>query len=177
MHTRVISSAAKVVVRALGGAFSWITPPHYGWSTLAGMSALRAISILAMTSLLLAACDSGSDAAACEEGRVTTDSGLQYEETECGDGEEAGRGDVVNVRYTGTLENGEVFDSGTYAFQVGGGEVIAGWDEGIAGMKVGGKRQLIIPPDLGYGPQGNPPVIPPNATLLFDVELLEIRSS
>jgi FKBP-type peptidyl-prolyl cis-trans isomerase len=132
------------------------------------MSALRAVSILAMASLLLAACDSGSDAAACEEGRVTTDSGLQYEETECGDGEEAGRGDVVN---------GEVFDSGTYAFQVGGGEVIAGWDEGIAGMKVGGKRQLIIPPDLGYGPQGNPPVIPPNATLLFDVELLEIRSS
>lgn len=113
----------------------------------------------------------------CEEGTVTTDSGLQYEEIECGEGEEAGRGDTVSVRYRGTLEDGTEFDSGTYPFQIGAGMVIAGWEEGIQGMKVGGKRRLTIPPDLAYGPQGRPPVIPPNATLIFDVELLEIQDS
>ena len=112
----------------------------------------------------------------CEEGIVTTDSGLKYEEIECGDGETAGRGDTVSVKYRGTLEDGTEFDSGTYPFQIGAGMVIAGWEEGIQGMKVGGKRKLIIPPDLGYGPTGNGP-IPPNATLLFDVELLEIQKS
>jgi FKBP-type peptidyl-prolyl cis-trans isomerase len=140
------------------------------------MSKLRVVSVAAALSLVLAGCGEGSEAAACAEERVTTESGLQYEDTECGEGQEAGRGDVVNVEYTGTLEDGQVFDSGTYEFQVGSGNVIAGWDEGIPGMKVGGARKLIIPPDLGYGPQGYPPDIPPNATLLFDVELLEIRS-
>ena len=112
----------------------------------------------------------------CEEGIVTTDSGLKYEEVECGDGETAGRGDTVSVKYRGTLEDGTEFDAGTYPFQIGAGMVIAGWEEGIQGMKVGGKRKLIIPPELGYGPTGNGP-IPPNATLLFDVELLEIQKS
>lgn len=112
----------------------------------------------------------------CEEGVVTTDSGLKYEEIECGDGDTAGRGDTVSVKYRGTLEDGTEFDAGTFPFQIGSGMVIAGWDEGIQGMKVGGKRKLIIPPELGYGPQGQGP-IPPNATLLFDVELLEIQKS
>ena len=107
---------------------------------------------------------------------MTTESGLQYEEIECGDGEEAGRGDTVNVKYRGTLENGKEFDAGVYPFQIGAGMVIPGWEEGIAGMKVGGKRKLTIPPDLAYGAQGSPPVIPPNATLIFDVELLEIQA-
>ena len=113
----------------------------------------------------------------CEEGIVTTDSGLKYEEIECGDGATAARGDTVSVKYRGTLEDGTEFDAGTYPFQIGSGMVIAGWEEGIQGMNVGGKRKLIIPPDLAYGPQGRPPVIPPNATLIFDVELLEIKSS
>lgn len=113
----------------------------------------------------------------CEEGTVTTDSGLQYEDIECGQGDRAGRGDTVSVEYRGTLEDGTEFDAGTYPFQIGAGMVIAGWEEGISGMRVGGKRKLTIPPDLAYGAQGRPPAIPPNSTLIFDVELLEIRDS
>ncbi len=151
------------------------------------MSILRRFTLLAIALLVLGACgeespvpsDGDQNSAAsgdCEEGPVTTDSGLQYEEIECGEGEEAGRGDTVNVKYRGTLDNGNEFDSGTYPFQIGSGMVIPGWEEGIAGMKVGGKRMLTIPPDLAYGPQGRPPLIPPNATLVFDVELLEIQA-
>ena len=150
------------------------------------MSILRRFTLLATVLLVFGACgdepapadDEGSSAASgdCEEGTVTTDSGLQYEEIECGDGDEAGRGDTVSVKHRGTLEDGKEFDAGTYPFQIGSGMVIPGWEEGIAGMKVGGKRKLIIPPDLAYGAQGSPPVIPPNATLIFDVELLEIQA-
>jgi FKBP-type peptidyl-prolyl cis-trans isomerase len=150
------------------------------------MSILRRFTVLAIVLLVLGACgedqaapaDDGESSAAsgdCEEGTVTTDSGLEYEEIECGDGEEAGRGDTVSVKYRGTLEDGKEFDADTYPFQIGSGMVIPGWEEGIPGMKVGGKRKLIIPPDLAYGAQGSPPVIPPNATLIFDVELLEIQ--
>ena len=152
------------------------------------MSILRRFTLLAIVLFALGACgeetappaEEDQSAAAsgdCEEGTVTTESGLKYEEVECGDGEEAGRGDTVSVKYRGTLEDGKEFDSGTYPFQIGAGMVIPGWEEGIAGMKVGGKRKLIIPPDLAYGPQGRPPVIPPNATLIFDVELLEIQAT
>ncbi|MGH2710668.1 MAG: FKBP-type peptidyl-prolyl cis-trans isomerase [Actinomycetota bacterium] len=100
-------------------------------------------------------------------------------DTNCGDGAEAVSGKSVSVHYVGTLEDGTQFDSsrdrGTpFEFQLGGGQVIAGWDEGIEGMKVGGVRELTIPPDLGYGASGSPPVIPPNATLLFEVELLGV---
>jgi FKBP-type peptidyl-prolyl cis-trans isomerase FkpA len=99
----------------------------------------------------------------------------------CGDGDEAARGDVVSVHYTGTLEDGSEFDSsvdrGPFSVRLGAGDVIAGWDEGIPGMKVGGTRVLTIPPELGYGEGGYPPVIPPNATLIFEIELLEIQPS
>jgi FKBP-type peptidyl-prolyl cis-trans isomerase len=110
---------------------------------------------------------------------VTTPSGLKYEDVKVGDGAEAKAGDIVRVHYTGTLEDGTKFDSSVdrgvpFEFPLGAGKVIKGWDEGVAGMKVGGKRKLTIPSDLGYGPHGHPPVIPPNATLIFDVELLEI---
>jgi peptidylprolyl isomerase len=108
---------------------------------------------------------------------VTTASGLKYQEVKVGTGATPATGQTVEVHYTGTLENGTKFDSSrdrgqTFKFQIGVGEVIKGWDEGLSTMKVGGRRNLIIPPDLGYGARGAGGVIPPNATLLFDVELI-----
>jgi FKBP-type peptidyl-prolyl cis-trans isomerase FkpA len=112
----------------------------------------------------------------------TTPSGLQYEDTTPGTGPEAKPGQHVHVHYTGWLFNdgqqGAKFDSSRdrnepFAFSLGAGMVIKGWDEGVAGMKIGGKRTLVIPPQLGYGARGAGGVIPPNATLKFDVELLD----
>lgn len=112
---------------------------------------------------------------------ITSPSGLQYEDTIIGTGAEAARGQSVTVHYTGWLFNngaqGAKFDSSKdrndpFVFSLGAGMVIRGWDEGVAGMKVGGARTLIIPADLGYGARGAGGVIPPNATLKFDVELL-----
>jgi len=120
-----------------------------------------------------------------KEGKfVTTASGLKIKDTEEGKGEAAKKGDVVEVHYTGWLtkdgkDKGKKFDSSVgkkpFHFQLGAGEVIAGWDEGVAGMKPGGKRTLVIPPELGYGKRGAGEDIPPNSTLLFDVELLRIK--
>ncbi|MBA2485862.1 MAG: FKBP-type peptidyl-prolyl cis-trans isomerase [Nitrospira sp.] len=111
---------------------------------------------------------------------VTTESGLKYVDLTVGTGREAAAGTQVTVHYTGWLTNGTKFDSSVdrhdpFSFPIGGGKVIRGWDEGVAGMKVGGKRKLTIPPQLGYGTRGAGGVIPPNATLVFDVELLEVR--
>jgi FKBP-type peptidyl-prolyl cis-trans isomerase len=111
---------------------------------------------------------------------VTTASGLKYVDLIVGTGREAAAGALVSVHYTGWLTNGTKFDSSVdrrepFSFPLGGGKVIRGWDEGVAGMKVGGKRKLTIPPQLGYGSRGAGGVIPPNATLVFDVELLEIK--
>lgn len=111
---------------------------------------------------------------------ITTPSGLKYIELEEGTGKSPLSGQGVVVHYTGTLEDGTKFDSSVdrdkpFSFTIGIGRVIQGWDEGVLTMKVGGKRRLIIPADLGYGSRGAGGVIPPNATLLFDVELLEIR--
>lgn len=108
-----------------------------------------------------------------------TDSGLKYEDLVEGDGDVAAAGQMVSVHYTGWLTNGTKFDSSVdrndpFSFPLGAGRVIRGWDEGVAGMKIGGKRKLTIPPQLGYGAQGAGGVIPPNATLVFEVELLKI---
>lgn len=114
-----------------------------------------------------------------EETLVTTDSGLQYVDVVEGTGAMPQPGQRVTVHYTGTLEDGTKFDSSRdrgrpFTFQIGVGQVIKGWDEGVGTMRVGGQRKLVIPSELGYGSRGAGGVIPPNATLLFDVELLRI---
>jgi peptidylprolyl isomerase len=131
------------------------------------------IAVFLSMILLLGAC--GSD-----EQVLTTDSGLQYIEIEAGTGPAPEEGDLVSVHYVGTLEDGTEFDNSytkgePFVFPLGRGRVIRGWDEGIALMKQGGKAQLIIPPDLAYGERGAGGVIPPNATLLFEVELIDVQ--
>ncbi len=111
---------------------------------------------------------------------TTTDSGLKYYDFEAGSGASPQTGQAVTVHYTGWLKDGTKFDSSLdrgepFTFSLGVGQVIPGWDEGVASMKVGGKRQLVIPAKLGYGEQGAGGVIPPNATLIFEVELLEVK--
>ena len=109
----------------------------------------------------------------------TTESGLIIADILNGEGDEASAGKTVTVNYTGTLEDGTQFDTSIgrapFSFPLGAGRVIKGWDEGVAGMKVGGKRKLTIPPELGYGSRGAGNVIPANATLIFEVELLKVN--
>jgi FKBP-type peptidyl-prolyl cis-trans isomerase len=111
---------------------------------------------------------------------VVTASGLRYTDIVEGTGPTPKRGQTVTVHYVGTLENGTKFDSSRDSgqpvdFQIGVGRVIKGWDEGLMSMKEGGRRKLVIPPNLGYGPQGRPPSIPGNSTLVFDVELIKVK--
>ena len=110
---------------------------------------------------------------------VKTPSGLQYWDIKVGTGQEAKAHDHVKVHYTGWLTSGKKFDSSVggkpFEFKIGNGDVIKGWEEGVTGMKVGGKRQLSIPPELAYGKDGYPGAIPPNATLIFDIQLLGIQ--
>jgi peptidylprolyl isomerase len=121
------------------------------------------------------------DVNAADEKVVTTASGLKYVETKIGDGAEAKVGSKVMVHYTGKLENGKKFDSSLdrkepFEVTIGKTRVIKGWTEGLQGMKAGGKRKLIIPPELGYGADGTPDgTIPKNATLIFEIEMLEVK--
>ena len=113
------------------------------------------------------------------EGMTTTGSGLRFRDETVGTGAEAAPGKRAVVHYTGTLESGDKFDSSRdrdepFTFALGARQVIAVWDEGVKGMKVGGRRTLVVPPQLGYGSRGIGP-IPPNSTLIFDVELLDVR--
>ena len=136
------------------------------------------LSLVAMVVLTVILGVGGSMAENTQE--VTTPSGLKYVDQVVGTGDAAVAGKTVNVHYTGWLESGKKFDSSVdrgqpFSFPLGAGRVIKGWDEGVQGMKVGGKRKLTIPSDLGYGSRGAGGVIPPNATLIFDVELLGVR--
>lgn len=143
-------------------------------------------AVLVLLLLTAAACgddepssEGGGGTGDCTVGEVVeTESGVEYEELECGDGDEVARGDVIKVHYTGTLEDGEEFDSSRggdpVKFPLETGQLIEGWVEGIPGMREGGRRKLTIPPELGYGEAGFPPAIPPDATLIFDVEVVEV---
>jgi FKBP-type peptidyl-prolyl cis-trans isomerase FkpA len=120
------------------------------------------------------------DTATNELGLVTTESGLKYQDLKIGHGPIARKGDTLEVHYTGWFPDGKKFDSSVdrgvpFSYKFGAGMVIKGWDEGVAGMKVGGKRKLTIPPDLAYGKRGAGNVIPPDATLIFEVELLKVK--
>jgi peptidylprolyl isomerase len=151
------------------------------------LSALLAGAVLAAAPLL--AQEKAKPAAPAAETKkeskmITTPSGLMYEDLKVGTGASPQPGQTCVMHYTGWLwENGakgKKFDSSVdrgkpFPFPIGAGRVIRGWDEGVATMKVGGRRILIIPPDLAYGAAGRPPVIPPNATLCFEVELLEVK--
>jgi FKBP-type peptidyl-prolyl cis-trans isomerase len=147
-----------------------------------------AIALLALSVLLVAqtaAKKAAAKPATSTPSKVTgaptkTASGLEYWDIKAGTGATAQSGQHVKVDYTGWLTNGKKFDSsvGTgkpFDFKLGASQVIKGWDEGVAGMKVGGKRQLRIPPDLAYGAAGYPPVIPANSTLIFDVQLVDVK--
>lgn len=123
---------------------------------------------------------SGSESSASEGKDITTSSGLQYIDQVVGTGDTATAGQTVSVHYTGWLTNGKKFDSSVdrgqpFSFRLGVGQVIKGWDEGVQGMKIGGKRKLTIPSNLGYGARGAGGLIPPHATLVFDVELLGLQ--
>lgn len=139
--------------------------------------AITAFAVAALAYILLQSSGSGGG----EIGReIDTPSGLKYVDLVEGTGPTPQQGQMISVHYTGTLEDGTKFESSVdknqpYEFPLGTGMVIKGWDIGIATMRVGGKRKLIIPPQLGYGVAGSPPRIPPNATLIFEVELLNIK--
>jgi len=148
---------------------------------------LLSITLLVAT-FALAACQAApaaqtqptSGAATANATEVTMPDGLQYTDDQIGTGAEATTGKTAVVHYTGWLLDGTKFDSSVdrnqpFSFPLGAGQVIKGWDEGVVGMKVGGKRTLIIPPALGYGSRGAGGVIPPNATLKFEVQLLDVR--
>ena len=142
------------------------------------MKRFTKLAVIGILTALIASPSFAAQDAKPEAKTVTTASGLKYVDVLVGKGASPLSGKQVKVHYTGTLENGTKFDSSVdrkepFSFVIGVGQVIQGWDEGVMSMKVGGKRKLIIPSKLGYGARGAGGVIPPNATLLFDVELLD----
>jgi FKBP-type peptidyl-prolyl cis-trans isomerase FkpA len=141
-----------------------------------------------LLSFLLAACSRGGGSPHGFSASLGVDTttmtkapaGFWYTDVKVGQGAEARQGSTVTVHYTGWLPDGSKFDSSRdrgepFAFTLGAGQVIAGWDEGVKGMRTGGRRKLVLPPQLAYGAEGAPPAIPPGATLVFDVEVLDVK--
>ncbi len=164
---------------AVGGRRQLIIPPDLALGEAGVPGLIPPNATLIMEVELLAAAPQAKPTAVEESDYTTTDSGLKYIDLVEGDGESPEAGQTVVVHYTGWLEDGSIFDSSVdrgqpFDFVLGQGMVIPGWDEGVADMRVGGKRQLVIPPELAYGDSGGGP-IPPGSTLIFEVELLEIR--
>ena len=162
---------------ALAFALSGCQQPPSG-SAASGSGATSATGTTSTSTSTTSQTSAAAETAAPKE--VTMANGLKYVDLKVGDGTIAEAGKTATVHYTGWLTDGTKFDSSVdsgrpFSFRLGGGQVIRGWDEGVKGMRVGGKRKLTIPPDLGYGQAGAGGVIPPNATLVFDVELLEIH--
>ena len=171
-----------IALLKVGGKAKLIIPPDLDYGETGAGSVIPPNSTLVfeveLISILPGAPEAPTEVEEAEY--VTTDSGLKYADLEVGDGPTPENGQTVSVHYTGWLEDGTKFDSSLdrgqpFSFVLGEGRVIRGWDEGVATMKVGGKRQLVIPPELAYGERGAGAVIPPNATLIFEVELLEVR--
>lgn len=138
---------------------------------------MKQVSTIFLFLVLIVVSACASNVSTTSAPSTTTADGLQIQDTLIGTGTEAKPGMNLSMQYNGMLTDGTVFDSSykrgqPFAFTLGAGRVIKGWDEGVVGMKVGGKRRLTIPPQLGYGAQGYPPVIPANATLIFDIELV-----
>lgn len=147
---------------------------------------LKTFACLVIATLLLAAASPAAFAGQEKDrpeanGKETvTPSGVKYTDLRIGEGSEAATGKIVEVHYIGWLEDGTKFDSSRdrdrpFTFRLGAGDALKGWDEGLLGMKVGGKRKLVIPPELGFGKQGVGSVVPPNAVLLYEFELLAVR--
>lgn len=166
----------------VGGKAKLIIPPELAYGSSGAGSVIPPHATLIfdveLVEILPGAPDAPREVAAADY--VTTDSGLQYHDFVVGEGASPEAGKQVAVHYTGWLQDGTKFDSSLdrgqpFVFALGVGSVIQGWDVGVAGMKVGGQRQLVIPPELGYGEQGAGSVIPPNATLVFEVELLDVE--
>jgi FKBP-type peptidyl-prolyl cis-trans isomerase len=148
-------------------------------AAIAILLGLTAVFVIAQSAAKKSTADTSAPTKVTGDG-VKTDSGLVYWDIRVGNGAVAKEGSHVRVHYTGWLTSGKKFDSSVDAgkpfdFTIGNGEVIKGWEEGVAGMKVGGKRQLRIPPALAYGTQGYPGAIPANATLIFDIQLLGVQ--
>ncbi len=143
------------------------------------LTRLGAILLAACSVMMVASCGGGTSGGASTGDTLTTASGLRYVDVKVGTGPSPQTGQTAVVHYTGWLTNGTKFDSSKdrnapFTFAIGKGRVIKGWDEGVATMRVGGKRKLIVPPDLGYGKEGAGEKIPPGAYLIFDVNLLEV---
>jgi peptidylprolyl isomerase len=142
--------------------------------------ALFAAALLAAMGSLVAPVFAGQDKTPVNGREVVTPSGIKYTDLRLGQGEEAALGKIIEVHYVGWLEDGIKFDSSRdrdrpFTFRLGAGDALKGWDEGLLGMKVGGRRQLIIPPELGFGKQGVGSVVPPNSILYYEFELLGVR--
>lgn len=171
-----------IALLKVGGKAKLIIPPDLAYGETGVEGAIPPNSTLIFEVELISILPGAPEAPTMVEETeyVTTDSGLKYADLEVGDGPTPESGQTVLVHYTGWLEDGTKFDSSLdrgqpFSFVLGEGRVIRGWDEGVATMKVGGKRQLVIPPELAYGERGAGGVIPSDATLIFEVELLEVQ--